>query len=699
MELKNFYYFTAIIILIFSFTDSVQATPIKDKIAVLILSWGAPDGDCLEYAWQSHQDARIGDRTRYPGQPCKFGHMGEFPYETHIGLLPWGLTCAWPGAENIYDNSGLYQLIDDIYVSIHPDIPSLTKDLIPSDIPVIAAIEEPDMRTGGLLYPPDPRTGEDTVAGWYKIGSFEKPFPNGAGDIFEGAALVFKRYATILGGPAEKPEACLESVYARDILERTMSMLEESFGDRVDVRFGMYTAVPGITKSRVEIAEEFANEGFTKMVIARETTDNNNYANDIMGKNYIMERLCEIGKLDEFEFNQTRQVGRTPEFETMNVMNIKRFIEAYPEGSRIAIIYTTRGTSWGSQTGSGTMKTQREWFKEVGPENRYLNFLSWKKAIKAAYGNRYKLVFTKGGVESDLVEDNFYAYALVREDRLVDGVLTMRQAIQKAKEEGYDKIIAPYCHSYYDSVENLIDMREINGIPLISKEGLQTGNFDLTYCEDAAGSEVDCSSGSAVAKISIPPAFSNFTDEFAASYYVVLRGTLEKFGLYPKNVLLNDMTSKLVTKLDGGTVEVTNPSSLIRGAKIEIPPDPYPDRPEGFTWETAIAPGDPNETNDCLWEDTTIIIAHQLNPNPMKATRPVGPAVHFGPYRNFFNRDVSITIPYSVKKAGNKNLRACIYNHITNDWDTIEADTVDKANGLVVFKTQVLGLFRAGVDR
>ena len=93
-------------------------------------------------------------------------------------------------------------------------------------------------------------------------------------------------------------------------------------------------------------------------------------------------------------------------------------------------------------------------------------------------------------------------------------------------------------------------------------------------------------------------------------------------------------------------LEVTSPLSIIKGAKIEIPADPYPDRPERFTVKTAIQPNDPNDTNDCLWEDTVITIGHQLNPPPMNHALPMGPAVHFGPYRNFFNRDVTITLPY-----------------------------------------------------
>ena len=136
---------------------------------------------------------------------------------------------------------------------------------------------------------------------------------------------------------------------------------------------------------------------------------------------------------------------------------------------------------------------------------------------------------------------------------------------------------------------------------------------------------------------------------------------------------------------------------MIKGARIEIPKDPYPERPQTFTPETAIPINDPKDTNDCMWEDTVINIGQQLNPPAMKSARSAGPAVHFGPYRNFFNRDVTITIPYRNMLAGGKEVNVYIYNHVTRDWDEIKAEKAE--NGLVTFKTQVLGLFRAGVKR
>ncbi len=63
-----------------------------------------------------------------------------------------------------------------------------------------------------------------------------------------------------------------------------------------------------------------------------------------------------------------------------------------------------------------------------------------------------------------------------------------------------------------------------------------------------------------------------------------------------------------------------------------------------------------------------------------------------------FNRDVTISIPYRVIAALNKaKVKPYIYNHVTGDWEAIEPEKV--AAGLVTFKTDVLGLFRAGVAK
>lgn len=303
-------------------------------------------------------------------------------------------------------------------------------------------------------------------------------------------------------------------------------------------------------------------------------------------------------------------------------------------------------------------------------------------------------MFTKGGVESDLLTDNLYTYALYTGEKLGDHFQSIRDAMQSAKADGIDKLILAPCHWFYDDFDNLCDMRLQNGIPLVPKEKTGAGVFDLTYCEDAEGNEVSCGSEEAVAEVTVAPSYSNLPEEFATGYYVVLRGTLERFGLYPEGLTLTTEVSQVMTKLNGGTLEVTNPTSEIKGAGIAIPADPYPTRPEGFAPQEAVPINDPADTNDCMWEDTVINIGHQLNPPVMQGIHPAGPAVHFGPYRTFFNRDVSISIPYDRAVAIGKEIKPYIYNDLTDSWDELESESIK--NGLLTFKTQVLGLFQAG---
>ena len=121
-------------------------------------------------------------------------------------------------------------------------------------------------------------------------------------------------------------------------------------------------------------------------------------------------------------------------------------------------------------------------------------------------------------------------------------------------------------------------------------------------------------------------------------------------------------TSLPVTKTAGGTVEVTDISSTVLGAKIEIPADPHPDRPDSFTPETAIPINDPADTNDSLWEDTTITIGYRENPPPMSVAEAAGPAVHFGPYRTFINRDVNPGATVGKVGVSNNQFR---HNYLT----------------------------------
>jgi hypothetical protein len=695
-------YMPFLIAVFFPVLATAGTTAVQDKVAVLITTWGMPAGYSFEYSWFSSQYSRCGDVTEQENQPCKFGHVGQLPYQAHFNMIPYVVCNKTPGFENSYDNSGIYILADGVYVSPNPDIPDVLPADIPAGVPVTPLSEMTDF-SGAKPFAPDPRTGEDYLDGWYKIGANDNDstrFANGFSDLAEQGTAYFTRYVGMIAGPTELPAAHQQDPFNKLMEDNTTQMLEAAFGENIDVRYGYYGEVPGYSKLAWDVAEEFANEGFTRMLLARETTDHNNYANHFFTGNYVRERLCEIGKLEDTEIFQSYQVGRTPEFNAMNVLNMKRFIEAYPEGSTIAIIYATRGLPWGQYENSGPYSTGHPWSKEVYFENAYLNYLSWKKAVQDAYGDKYTLVFTKGKVESNRREDNLFTFGLSTEPDLLGLAgehvfYGIRDAIEFAVKDGIDKILVFPCHWNYDNFDTIFRMKELNNLPLTPKDDLRAGKYELTHCEDAAGNQVDCGSAESVAEITVGPSYSHLAKEFATAYYVMLRGALERFGLYPKDEKIIPAISRHVTKLEGGKLRALNPFNPVFRSSIAVPADPYPNKPEEFSHDNATAVNDPADTNECLWEDMKLSIAWRQNPPAMQAgVKAAGPAVHFGPYRTIFNRDVTVRIPYRFFAALGKEVQPYIYNHTTGQWDALQAEKV--AGGMVEFKTQVLGLFRAG---
>ena len=670
-----------------------KETPVEEKVAVLITAWGLTEGYSFGYPWNLSMQS-IGDKTEYPGQPCKAEfHLGPFPYQSHMSIQPFALLhkVPFPPFSNFFDAYGMYQLVDGVYYSIHPDADPVLPEDIPPGTPIVPLIQV--MSGGELTFPPDPVTGEDHLAGWFKIGDYSTPFPNGLQDFKEEYPVRFIRYFAISGATTDPEEAANLPPEILLSEETTQSLLEKAFGDKIDVRHGYYGSSPGYTKHMADVAEEFGSEGFTKMILARETTDNNRFANEISTGNYCKERLCEIGVLEDMTIYHTRQVGRTPEFNTMNVLNIRPFIEAYPPGSTIGILYVTRGLPWATEsTAPSPMGRYHPWSNEVYHDNAYLNYLSFKEAFVKVFGDDYNLVFNRGGIDSDLREENFYSYSMDWNAPFIN----TREAIQMAKDEGLDKLIVIPAHWQYDNTDTYLHTRTRNGLPVNPRSDIQNDIFHLVYCEDAAGAEVDCNSPDAVAELTLAPSYSALAEEFGVSYYVMLRGTLERFGLFPKSVNIDIEASQMVTKLAGGTVEVTDPTSKIAGAKIEIPADPYPDRPESFTPSTAIPINDPADTNDCMWEDTVINIGHHKNAHGMQGIKPLGKAVHIGPYRAIFNRDVTITLPYDKDPINAENVSVYIFNELTNGWDSIVPESISSVDKLVTIKTQVLGLFQVG---
>ncbi|MEI6127902.1 MAG: hypothetical protein WCQ99_15250, partial [Pseudomonadota bacterium] len=238
----------------------------NEKIAVLLTGWGMPAGYNEGYALKSSDLARTGDKTEYPGQPCKIGHVGDFPYLSHINMIPWGATFLTPGWEIYYDYSGIYKYENGMYMSPVSAIPPVN----PSDLPpgtVITALKDVVMTGQGKPYAVDPRDNTDYLAGWYRIGSFAKPYINNYSDFLEGMIPSYLRYYGLMSSPASPPEVintpplCIQQQDAY-----VDQLLAAAFGDRIDTRRGFYSPIPGYTKLETDVAEEFANEGFSKFV-------------------------------------------------------------------------------------------------------------------------------------------------------------------------------------------------------------------------------------------------------------------------------------------------------------------------------------------------------------------------------------------------------------------------------------------------
>jgi len=731
-------------------------TPVAEKVAVLITGWGMPQGYNYYYSWTSSDYPRVGDVTEYEGQPCKIGHFGDFPYQIHVGIIPWALhhgnvdpcltedPLTWPF---FYDYTGIYKYDQaaNLYISIDRNGAPVDPLSIPTGTPIVPLKDV--LFQNKLSYEIDPRDGSDYLADWYRIGDWAHPYQNGIGDLYEGGPAYYMRYIGYLGGPSALPDAYLPPPSEVGLNHEVEALLYNDFGDRIDIRHGAYTATKCDNATGCEdikgnatgdngtifplhddVAEQFSGEGFRKLLLARETTDFNLYALETMTGNYVKERLCELGTLDQTEIHFARQVGRTPEFNAMCVQNIEPYVQRYALGSTIAMVYVTRGLPWEAETSSACLGSQHPFCKEVYFENAYLNYIAWKKAMQAAFGSRYNLIFTTDSSQSDALAKNLFTFSLETADLMgITGeqvFYTTRDGIQLAKKQGIDKIIVVPAHWNYDNLDTIMRSKEENWLPMASKADLASGMYAVTHCEtidcdlktDTGPAAlcgrnadktrnyshvVDCADPAAVAEITFIPSFSNMYEKFAIAYYVVLRGALERFGLYPGVNAPLIKASQLVTKLSGGMVAVSDNSS-INGAQIAIPADPHPGLPEDFTCHDItdpLSPQPPNpaDTYECMWEDTLITIGHQPSPPAISGAQAVGPAVYFGPYRTFFNRDVTLTIPYDSSQAGSGSVAVYVYNHLTADWNSIAPDEVDPVGNRVSFKTQVLGLFQATV--
>ena len=314
------------------------------------------------------------------------------------------------------------------------------------------------------LWAIDPRDGSNYLDGVVMIGSAPMgpgpnplAFPNGIRDADEfswaGAITDFSVLHEDLT-PRLSPATV-------EIEATTQQLLQKMFGAQIDVRFGAYAPTEGKTRVEEDVALDFAHEGFRRMVLTRETTDNNNYANNFMTKGFVQRALCMAGLKDQFQYQQSRQVGRTPEYNTMLLHVASKHLYNLKPGADVAVLYTTYGLPFPDRQGPGPFSAPHPWSKEVYHENAYNNYIAFKRYLEAYFGSRYALHFNPVGKSGDKRLDNYFSYGLsVPADFTAKDTdqkfLTLRQNIDQAKREGRKNIIAVLSHWYYNGRDPLL---------------------------------------------------------------------------------------------------------------------------------------------------------------------------------------------------------------------------------------------------
>lgn len=712
---------------------TLAQTP-PEKIGVLVTDWGSVRGISREYSDYVVYRSVVGDKTNAPGEPCTENHVGTYPYQSEKGLLPFVVSYQTPGYERFWDSSGIWRLSADgkTYTALLDETVRLSADQVgDAKVTPLKDVREADVSANREApLGPDPRDGADYLAGLYKIDK-----PNGLHDVQEMAVARWMRVNGLLGhDPNEKVEL-EESAKAIEIyLKNAMAKM---FGPRVDVRTGYYAKVTGVTHSIEETALAFANDGFKKLVIARETTDHNTYANTFWDLYHTLKAFCRAGiPKGDIAIQQVRQVGRTPEYNTMLARGLARHMALIPKKSDVSVMYVTYGLPWpGGNPDAGPFGTPQPFVKEVYHENAFLNFLSFKPYALAAFGKDYAVNFARTGIGDPATTRtaNLFAYGMTEPNRIhfkddPEGFRTVREMLDTAIRVDKRKEIVLVLSHWYNNVQNtLLDLRFLSRIPINSKSEMKARQFWSVWCErytapdtfdQAAAEHGRCPPG--FTRLQITEAFDAVIDQFASGYAQRVRGGVERYGVLP-NLDIAVAGRGQISKLDGGSVSVVD--GTLQGARLDVPPDPRPLAPEGYTWNKVWRPSsektpydEPDAIRpvnrydklsdylDAAKDDFPAYIGRQgrmMGGSVLRA--PPGaasPVVLIGPYRTLFNAPARVTLPYDPAKARDPaKLKPMIYNDLTEAFDPVYPVAggaglmVDEKASTVSFDVQVLGNF------
>ena len=709
----------------------------SDKVAVVVTDWGQPEGFSESYYQGIAQRSRIGIQALRKNQECTENFVGEYPYRSSMGSYPHVSSFLTEGFEEYYDNSGMYRFDKnkDLYVNVLDETVTLTRmDAEQYEKIKVTGSGEGYGRRNILTV--DPRNGADPLPDYYKIFA-----PNGVQDVREQDVVFYRRINKLLGADKQTTGMHPMTNFMEDFLT---DFMDNYFGNRVKIRFGMYEKNSGYSARHDDVAWAMAKwGGFKNMLLTRETTDHNFYANHFMTRNKVAYKLCNSGLKNHVDLKQIRQVGRTPEYNLMLIHNMERYLENYSDGEEISLIYATYGLPWPGRDPQGPLGAPHPWIKEVYHENAFNNYLSFKRYVEAYYdeksGGRWNINFNRsdGLGSQDSRTNSLYGYS--RFPSTIFGhpdddlrFETIRDQLEQAiKVDGKKNIIIVPSHWYYNGQDTSLKIRELNSLPLNTIEEMNQGIFDISWCEkyENDGSLIqilDQKHNCPIdyTKVTLMETFDEVREEFNIGYAQRIRGGIEQFGLLP-DLGIEILTSGPISYIDGGVIEVKNGD--LKGAKLLVRKDPNPGAPESYTYElsyrhensrdpntnsTAIRPFNEFKTYDdhliSAWFDFNAMIGTQKKSQPQKdmpkLVNAISDSIYFGPYRTLFNSPATITIPIDIIAIENSNdIQAYIFNDLSQSFDPIFTPpgggeiTIDFDTKTASFDTQVLGIFTIGI--
>ncbi|MCB2106093.1 MAG: hypothetical protein KDE14_00275 [Rhodobacteraceae bacterium] len=705
-------------------------------IGVMVTGWGPVLGLSREYSDYVVVRSVVGDKTNYPDEPCTQWHVGDFPFASEKGLLPFVVSYKTEGFEKLWDSFGIWRLSDDGASYVSAFDPALTMSVGSIGDAKVTALKdtaEADVsvnREAPLAV--DPRDGTDHLAGLYRID-----LPNGLHDVQEMSLARWTRINGMMG--FDETDPVIQEPAGKAIEDYVSRYIAQHYGNRVDLRFGYYAPVAGLTRSIEDVAVSFANDGISKLLIARETTDHNTYANTFWDLFHTLKGLCKAGVPDgTLAIEQVRQVGRTPEYNTMVAYGLKRHFDLVAPGGDVALVYTTYGLPWpGGNPKAGPFSAPQPFIQEVYHENAFLNFLSFKPYALAQYGRDYDIDWTPPGIDpaSTVRTENYYAYGMteaarIRFDGDPDGFRTLREVIEQAvREDGHREVILALSHWYDNSQNILFDLRFLNQIPLNTIAEMDAGTQWQVWCErytgpgafeQVAARDRTCPDG--YARLQVTEAFDDIIDMFSLGYAQRIRGGIERFGVFP-NLDIKVSARGAVTKAGGGTVAVND--GPLAGARLAVPADPRPGAPDGYAWDKVWRPAgekfayngpdaihpinaytDSDDYLDAAKDDFDAFIGTQSDALPGRRLpvpgNAISPVVLFGPYRTLFDAPARITLPIDLNAMTDPSkVMPVIYNDLTGAYDPVypiagsSGVSVDESAGTVSFDVQTLGNFAA----